>query len=129
MHATTKTSTKPTLAKTLAPEDIAGGDYVALLSIDRDFPLLAWLCDPMPSQQSEVIRLKQRIDLCRDPFRVLEVCLPFVFIKRPSGQHATLDVRCCELVRLDPAYAKRVWKALKPKKRSAKRNKGSKRKK
>ena len=123
MHATTKKEmTRPTLAKTVAPEDLARGDYVTLLSVDHEFPLLAWLCDPPSTQQTEVVRIRRSTDLCRDPLRVRDICLPLVFAKRPSGECVTLDVRHCELARLDAGYGRRVSKALKPK-RSAKQTK------
>lgn len=117
-----------TIAKPLAPEDLARGDYVALLSVACDYPLIVWLCDPMASQQGEVVRLKHTTDLCREPLRVRSVCLPFVLVKRPSGLHATLDVRSCELARLSEVYGRRAWKALTPKKPSRAKRRRNKRK-
>ncbi|MEM8865443.1 MAG: hypothetical protein AAGF31_07835 [Planctomycetota bacterium] len=123
MHALAKSSPESSLARTVAPEDIARGDYVAILSVEHEYPLLVWLCDPPLTQQDEVVCIRQRTDLCRDPLKVCDICLPFVSVKRPSGERATLDVRSCELARLDPGYGKRVWRAQAPKKKKGKRRK------
>jgi hypothetical protein len=49
------------------------------------------------------------------PMRVKSVCLPFVLTKCPAGEQSTIDLRKCQLARLDQGYAKRAWKAYKKK--------------
>ncbi len=49
----------------------------------------------------------------RVPLKIKAICLPFVFVKSPSGRFQTIDVRLAKLVRLERDYAQSVWKALK----------------
>jgi len=49
------------------------------------------------------------------PFKVIGVCLPFVYTKNAYGKVETFDMRQCQLVRLDSQCASMVWKELKPK--------------
>ncbi len=53
--------------------------------------------------------------------QVIEICLPFVTVRKADRSLVTLDVRRHELARLDDGYARRVIKRLrspKTKKRS-----------
>jgi hypothetical protein len=36
-----------------------------------------------------------------------------VLAKQPSGHSVTIDVRRCQLARLDRQFAKRAWKCIK----------------
>ncbi|QDV74604.1 hypothetical protein K2D_28560 [Planctomycetes bacterium K2D] len=111
----TKTNTAErnvTLAKTLAPEDVRPGDYVAVLSEEYEYAAFAWSCDSPLTSDDPLIRVRFRPRETTDPLRVIDACLPFVFVKEPKGKGRTLDLRAVRLARLDRAYAKRVWKAL-----------------
>jgi hypothetical protein len=101
-----------TLAKTLAPEDVRPGDYVAVLSEEYEYAAFAWLCDHSLSSHNELIRVRFRPRETAGPLRVIDACLPFVFVKEPKGEGRTLDLRAVRLARLDRAYARRVCKAL-----------------
>ena len=107
-----------TLAKTLAPEDVRRGDYVAVLSEEYEYPAFAWLCDHSLTSHDEMIRVRFRPRETTGPLRVIDACLPFVFVKEPKGESRTLDLRAVRLARLDRAYAKRVWKAMASKRAS-----------
>lgn len=48
------------------------------------------------------------------PLKVRAICLPFVFVKLPSGEFKTIDVRLVKLARVKRKYARMVWKAHKP---------------
>lgn len=106
-----------TLAKTLAPEDVRPGDYVAVLDEEIEWPAACWYADP-PMGVEPIVRLRLRPRELQPPLKVVDVCLPFVFVKRPKGEAATLDLRAARLARLDAGYAKRVWRELGTKKRS-----------
>ena len=50
----------------------------------------------------------------RVPLKIKAICLPFVFVKKPTGEFQTIDIRLTQLARLDRVYARTVWKSLKP---------------
>lgn len=106
-----------TLAKPLAPEDIRPGDYVAILDRQYEYPAIAWRCDFSLGSEDEVIRVRVRPTDTEPPLRVVDACLPFVYVTPPKGNGRTLDLRCVRLARLDRDYARRVGKELAGKKR------------
>jgi hypothetical protein len=103
---------EPRAAATVAGEDLACGDYVALLNETVDFPSFLWdACGALLSPH-ELVRLKVIPGNAGHPLRVIAVCLPFVYAKTPSGETATIDTRRTQLVRLDRKCAKAIWKEL-----------------
>jgi len=107
----TKTADAP-LSTSLAPEDIGTGDFVSILYELLEVPSYFWSCDAQLLPPSEPIRMQWRTADCGTPLKVKAVCLPFIFVKHPSGQHRTLDIRQHRLVRLTPEYARTVWKTM-----------------
>lgn len=106
-----------TLAKPLAPEDVRPGDYVAVLDEQYEYPAVVWYCEPPMGRENEVIRVRIRPTEDGGPLRVIDACLPFVFVKPPKGSGRTLDLRAVRLARLDRGYARRVCESLAGKKR------------
>jgi hypothetical protein len=102
-----------TLAKALAPEDVQPGDYVTPLYVIAEVPSYWWCADDWSLPRDEPVRI--RYMPCSDgaPLRVTSVCLPFVLAKNPAGQQGTLDLRRCELARLDKTHGRRAWRAYK----------------
>jgi hypothetical protein len=47
------------------------------------------------------------------PHRVKAICLPFIFVKHPGGSFRPLDVRVCQIARLNSTYAEIAWKSQK----------------
>jgi hypothetical protein len=110
----TGSAAEATLAKTLAPEEIRPGDFVTLLHVVAEVPSYFWWFTEdwnMPLDQPVRIRLTSLVD--GQPMKVKSLCLPFVLVKQASGQRLTLDLRKCQLARLDRRYAKRAWRAYK----------------
>lgn len=99
------------LARTLAPEDIRPGDYVAVLRETSEWPSFIW--DHLMLAAEDIVRIATIPKASGTPFKVKSVCLPFVLVKTPTGDKKTLDIRRCELARLQPAFAKAAWKARK----------------
>ncbi len=112
-----------TLAKSLAPEDVRAGDYVAVLHIVHEFPAIVWCDDTSLIDRNEIVRLPFVPENGGQPLKVISVCLPFVLVKYPGGKQRSLDVRHCRLARLDRAYAKAAVGKRKPKKKRRKRRK------
>src|SRR6185295_14723900 len=107
--------TRSTLAKALAPEDIGLGDFVAVLHEVLEVLSLYWCRDSMLLPADEMVRVPYIPAGNGLPLKVKSVCLPFVLTRLPNGDCRTLDVRQCQLARLDRTYAVASWKAFKKK--------------
>lgn len=101
------------MAAMVAPEDLRRGDFIAVLSEIIELPSYFWT-ETMPAGRSELVRIRRLPTEDRAPLKVKAICLPFVFVKLPSGQFQTIDVRLASLARLEKGYARAVWKSLKP---------------
>jgi hypothetical protein len=112
MKTQESSSCETALARPLAPEDLRCGDFVGILLEVAELPSWCWGCESHVLNPHEPVRITYRSDNGGTPLKVKAVCLPFVFVKLPSGQHRTLDIRQHELVRLDGRYARIVWKTL-----------------
>jgi hypothetical protein len=113
------------IAATVAPEDLRVGDFCAILSEIIELPSFLW-DETLPSARGELVRMRRLPTEERAPLKVKAICLPFVFVKSPTGQFQTIDVRLANLVRLERGYVKTVWKSLRTP-RLAKVNCGSRR--
>lgn len=117
MKTTLEAQHGSSLAATVAPEDLRRGQFVAVLSEIIELPSFLWtetFCG-----HSELVRIRYLPTENRVPLKVKAICLPYVFVKLPCGQHKTIDVRLASLVRLDKSYAKAVWKTFRPQQPSA----------
>lgn len=114
------------LARSLAPEDVRVGDFVAPLHETVDFPSFFWCCDAELTNRIETVPIRFVAQGSGVPLKVKAVCLPFVLVKHPLyGVHA-LDVRCHQLAKLDRDYGKTAWKAFRPRSENVKRKKRNK---
>lgn len=111
MSAKPTTPNRPaaTAAKPLAPEDVAPGDYVAVLDQVYEYPSVVWYCDRPLAGEDEVIRLRLRPHRSELPLRVVAVCVPFVYAEDVGGKRRTIDLRSTRLARIDRKVGKRVW--------------------
>lgn len=103
------------LAKPLAPEDIAVGDHVAVLSIVTQHLNFAALfgCDEAWNRRPDVLRIRWLpTDDLGTPMRVIRICLPFVLVEAVDGKSRTLDTRQVQLARLSDDFAKKAGKRL-----------------
>lgn len=102
---------KPTLAVPIAPEDIRRGFYVAVLHVIDQYPSY---CFGLPGRTELLVSVRSLPEGDTEPLEVIDVCLPFVTVRKADRGIVTLDVRRHELARLDDAYARRVVKRLRP---------------
>lgn len=115
MAAKCKSQLESKIAATVSGEDLACGDYVALLTETVDVPSYLWdRCETALSPH-ELVSLKLIPEDAGQPLKVVAVCLPFVYVQTPNLETATVDTRRASLVRLDRKCAKVVWKKLKSK--------------
>lgn len=99
-------------SRSLAPEDLKRGDFVTILHEVVELPSFFWHADPQILRPDEPVRLLHHPADGGTPLKVRAVCLPFVFVKNPTGEQRVLDVRRHRLVRLSDKYARTVWKAM-----------------
>jgi hypothetical protein len=104
---------KATLAKALAPEDIRQGDFVTPLYVIAEVPSYWWCAETWNLPLDEPVRIRFTPNCDGMPLRVKSVCLPFILVKNPTGERGTIDLRKCQLARLDEVHGKRAWKAYK----------------
>lgn len=100
-----------TIAASVAPEDLKCGDFVAVLTEVIEYPSFLWF-DLVGSERAELVRVRCIPSGAGMPLKVKAICLPFVFVKLPTGQSETIDIRKVQLVRLNECYGKTVWKDL-----------------
>ena len=110
MKAISLTADETCTSRPLAAEDLRAGDFVAILHEVVECPSFLWSCDPQLLPPDQLVRLICRSSDGGTPLKVKAISLPFVFVKQPTGQHKTLDVRQHRLVRLSASYAATVWK-------------------
>ena len=112
METTTETNDQTTVAARVAGEDIKRGDYVTVLNEIVELPSFLWSCSGTTLPADEPVRIRYRPSDAGKPFKVVAVCLPFVYTKRPKGGTTTFDTRQKQLVRIDPDNGRAVWKRL-----------------
>jgi hypothetical protein len=102
-----------TLAKALAPEEIRPGDFVTPLHMIVEVPSYFWCEDCWNLPREQLVRIRYTPSSDGLPLKVKSICVPFVLVKQASGDQLTIDLRKCQLARLDRRYGKRAWKAYK----------------
>jgi hypothetical protein len=100
------------VARVVAAEDLRCGDFVGILTSIVELPSFFWGADCQVAPPHEPVRLRCRPAEGGVPLKIKAICLPFVLVRTPDGRHQTLDIRQCELVRLDAKYAQAASKAL-----------------
>jgi hypothetical protein len=90
---TEESSSDTTVAATLAPEDVACGDFVAVLNMTFELPTYMWDAAQAMLPVDELIRLQLIPSDSGVPLKVFGVCLPFVYVKSTAGDVLTLDTR------------------------------------
>jgi hypothetical protein len=103
----------------LAPEDVARGDYLAVLhDVYEIMPFGCFDEAPLRTERPP-IRLAFIPREPRALLKVVSVCVPFVVVRNPAGEHSTLDLRLCAVGRVDRQHAERVWKVYRRKSRKS----------
>lgn len=110
-----KTKTKPatTVAARIAGEDLRTGDYVTILSQIYEIPSYLWCSSGVGLAPDEPVRSRYLPrSAAGEPNKVVAICLPFVYVKRPRGTIVGLDTRQQQIVRLDRDNGRLIWKRM-----------------
>ena len=112
MDTTTNIHYQTSVAARIAGEDLRKGDFVTVLNETVELPSFLWNCSEVSFPADEPVCIRYMAHDAGQPYRVIDVCLPFVYAKRARGGMKVIDTRRQQLVRLDPERGLSVWKAL-----------------
>ena len=101
-----------TVAARIAGEDIQVGDYLTALNETVELPSFLWSCSDSTLPTDEPVRTIYKPNDAGRPFKVIAVCLPFVYTKQLEGGTAIFDTRKHQLVRLDRMAGRAIWKRM-----------------
>lgn len=111
-----------TLARSLAPEDIQVGNFVMVLH--RQSQVMMSKCTDSETPEVVVIPVVTRPAYPELPAKVIDICLPFVVVRRESKKTEIIDTRSERLARVPEQFAKAALKPHMPKKKKgSKKNK------
>ncbi|MFO0941128.1 MAG: hypothetical protein U0930_10200 [Pirellulales bacterium] len=113
METTSQVEFQTRVVTRIAGEDIQPGDFITISSEVIELPSYFWCCDSLATAKDELIRLRFIPRESGEPYKVITVCLPFVYAKRSTGKLVTFDIRKHQLVKLDQSSGKKVWKRMK----------------
>ncbi|MBM4001120.1 MAG: hypothetical protein FJ297_16560 [Planctomycetes bacterium] len=113
MKVVTQSDSEMTVASRIAGEDIARGDFVAVISEITELPSFYWNGSAVAPAPEEPVRVRYLSEDAGQPYRVIGVCLPFVYVKSHTGAVVVIDTRRRQLVRLNRECARIVWKEMK----------------
>ncbi|MDG1893566.1 MAG: hypothetical protein P8J37_01525 [Fuerstiella sp.] len=110
MSAATTQSEQPlqTVSRRLAAEDIQIGSYITVVQQISELVSFLWLGDTSPEGREQPVLYRHTPSNCGEPYRVLAVCLPFVFGEDIRGEAETFDLRQCEVTQLTAGYVEAV---------------------
>lgn len=112
---------KVTAARTLAPEDVRPGVYVAVMrEISEHACAIEWRDEFMSGEKSVRYRCVEIPESSENgPLLVEAVCTPFVLARDAQGKSRTLDLRRLTLARLRRSYGEFAFARLKAESSSA----------
>lgn len=113
MNATTKHDVCQ-ISRPLAPEDVQPEQYVFVFHIVEEL-LPFWCLDENNWKKIEPLHFVLMPGREVAPLRVVEVCVPFVLVEQPDGNHRTLDLRRHRLARVSDRFGQRAFKRLRRK--------------
>lgn len=105
-----------TVARTLAPEDIAEGMYIAVLH-EHESVIPMYLADNLFDVENLKPYHWRTIPEKVRPMKVVGVCVPYVLAETTSGKSRLLDIRKTSLAGLSDQFGKVAFKRLRPKKK------------
>jgi hypothetical protein len=109
---------RTSLSRSLAPEDVRAGRYVAITHVVEQF-LWPSPCDGAEWRTPQVREVLWRPYAQRGPLKVVEVCLPFVLARQVDGKFRVLDTRACRLVELSERFGRQAFSRLSDKDKAA----------
>lgn len=104
-------SVKKPSSRLVGPEDLKRGQYVTIAFATQQLAPLP--CDFGCDDEVEAVRMTIMPASAGWPFRVVEVCRPFVWVEDRDGDVFGLDLRRHRLARLSDRYGKAAFRKRK----------------
>jgi len=106
MSTATKTSEQPaqTVSRRLAAEDIQIGSHITVAQQVTEVISFLWCGETSTEDREQPVMYRDTPSNSGEPFKVMAVCLPFVFVEDLQGGSETIDLRHCEITLLSPEY-------------------------
>jgi len=101
-----------------APEDLRPGEYISVLQVLHEECSL-FSTDERFWERREPRRMYYLPGTIK-PLRIVSVCLPYVLVEKPGGQHKTLDARRYRLARLTEQFGRAAFEKMKPRNNESK---------
>ncbi|QDU56762.1 hypothetical protein [Aeoliella mucimassa] len=120
MKVTENNTLETSVAARVAGEDIKVGDHVAILHETVEFPSYLWGASAISLEAEEAVRVRVLPQYPGRFYKVIGVCLPFVYAKGHEGGVIGFDTRQQQLVRIDSNMAREVLRELRSKKKKKK---------
>ena len=117
---------KPETSRTIAPEDLAPGQFVAVSRVTYEL-----ISDEEVERPFSHDLTPRRIRLipcdAGEPLKVISVSVPFVMVRSAKGAHDTLDLRRIELMQLGTTYGRASYERMRKDHKERKPNKSKRR--
>ncbi|MCP4173842.1 MAG: hypothetical protein GY758_24065 [Fuerstiella sp.] len=97
-----------TISRRLAAEDIQVGTYITVVQKVSELVSFLWFGETSPEGREQPVLYRHTPSNCGEPYRVLAVCVPFVFVEDIREEAETLDLRHCEVTQLTVGYVDAV---------------------
>lgn len=91
-------------SRRLAAEDIVVGSFITVTAAVSELASFLWFGETAEHERSRPVRYHFTPNESGTPFKVLAVCLPFVFVEDLEKSARTLDLRRCDVCQLSTEY-------------------------
>ncbi|OWY70750.1 hypothetical protein B7486_14185 [cyanobacterium TDX16] len=96
--------------RVVPPEDVRVGDYVVVMHVVMEH--LMDSCAVESWKGIEQVRMLWMPWEVSAPMKVVQVCLPFVLVKKPDRKHVPLDTRRYRLARIPGEFGRTAFRKL-----------------
>jgi hypothetical protein len=107
-----------TLATGVAGEDVLEGDFVTITQRTIAVPAYFWDSSDSWLRTEQLVRLRLIPHDAGLPVKVIAICLPFVYARRPNRTIQVIDLRREEISKLEADRGKRIWREMQVRKDS-----------
>ncbi len=101
-----------TLATSIAGEDVYEGDFVTVTQRTIEVPSYLWDSGDSWLRTEQLVRLRLIPQDAGIPLKVIAICLPFVYARRPNSTIQVVDLRREEVSKLEADRGKRIWREM-----------------
>lgn len=109
MTTTTQTVPADRLARVLAPDDLATGIFINVLRVRNEYFPCGIFSEVNEHTRPVQVQMMPWNDEQLGTMRVIDFCLPFVLVRKPTGEAVTLDARQYQFAQLSDTFGQAVF--------------------